>query len=161
MQRVQGWQSVAKATQNCIITEHSFAVIKHLNLFSLYGRNKSRLIKITMLCLWTSPPLNLSWHLGTSPRRTSQISRISLCVCMYTLLGNGWLKTLPRQRIHRLVALYAVRVVSKETLWVCLWITLSFLGNDSVNTFPRKRGVGVVDFYAVFVASNESPWNSC
>jgi hypothetical protein len=49
------------------------------------------------------------------------------------------------------------RVVSKESLWVCLCIPLSLLGNGSVNTFPRQRKiVGGFVFYAVRVVSKES-----
>jgi hypothetical protein len=79
--------------------------------------------------------------------------------------GNVSVKTLPRQRIHThasriivgRVLFCAVRVVSKESLWICLCIPLSFLGNGSVNTFPRQRGiVGGVVFYAVSVVSKES-----
>jgi hypothetical protein len=37
------------------------------------------------------------------------------------------------------VTFYAVRVLSKESLWVCLCISLPLLGNNSVKTFPRER----------------------
>jgi hypothetical protein len=71
---------------------------------------------ITMLCVY-DPPLStieyleeslwnlvcISWHLNLSERLTSQIPRISLCVCMCTplsLLSNGTLQMLPRQQIR-------------------------------------------------------------
>jgi hypothetical protein len=55
------------------------------------------------------------------------------------------------------VVFYAVRVVSKKSLWVCVCIPLSLLGNGSVNTFPRQREIaGDVVFYAVRVVSKES-----
>jgi hypothetical protein len=59
--------------------------------------------------------------------------------------------------IARTVVFYTVRVVSKESLWVCLCIPLSLLDNGSINTFPRQRKiVGGVIFYAVRVVSKES-----
>jgi hypothetical protein len=62
---------------------------------------------------------------------------------------------------------YAVRVLSKESLWVCLCILLSVSDNNSVNTFPQQRRiVGDVVFYAVRVVSKKSrllvsPRTSC
>jgi hypothetical protein len=55
------------------------------------------------------------------------------------------------------VVSYKVRVISKESLWVCLCIPSSLPGNGSVNTFPRQQRIveGVV-FYAVRVVSKES-----
>jgi hypothetical protein len=87
-------------------------------------------------------------------------SNQSVCLYVYPrllMLGNGSLHMFPRQRrIVGHVVLYAVRVVSKESLWVSLCILLSLLGNGSVNTFPLKRWiVGHVVFYAVHVVSNE------
>jgi hypothetical protein len=69
--------------------------------------------------------------------------------------------------IIRRIVFYAARVVSKESLWVCLCMSLWLLGKDSVNTFPRQRRiVGGVVFYAVRVVSKESrrlvlPRTSC
>jgi hypothetical protein len=55
------------------------------------------------------------------------------------------------------VILCAVRVLSMESLWVCLCIPLSLLGKNSVKTFPRQRRiVGGVVFYAVHDISKES-----
>jgi hypothetical protein len=59
-------------------------------------------------------------------------------------------------RIVGHVIFYAVRVLSKESLWVCLCIPLSLLDKESVNTFPRQRKiVWDVVFYAVLVLSKE------
>jgi hypothetical protein len=72
-----------------------------------------------------------------------------------------------KRRIVGCVVFYAVHVVSKESLRVCLCIPLSLLGNGSINTFPRQRGiVGGIVFYAVRVVSKESrrlvlPRTSC
>jgi hypothetical protein len=61
-----------------------------------------------------------------------------------------------RRTVGRFV-FYAVRVVSNESLWVCLCIPLSLVGNNSVKMFPRQRRiVGGVVFYAVHVVSRES-----
>jgi hypothetical protein len=47
---------------------------------------------------------------------------------------------LNNRRIIGYVAFYAVRALSKESLQVCLRITLSLLGNGWVNTFsPHRR----------------------
>jgi hypothetical protein len=55
------------------------------------------------------------------------------------------------------VVFYAVRVLSKESLGVCLCIPLPLLGNSSVNTFPRQwRIVTGAAFYAVRVISKKS-----
>jgi hypothetical protein len=57
------------------------------------------------------------------------------------------------------VVFYLVRVLSRESLWVCLCIPALLLGNSSVNTVPRQRRiVGGVVFYAVLVISKESRW---
>jgi hypothetical protein len=102
----------------------------------------------------------------------------SLCVSLLSLLCNGLVKSIPpfgaRQRfgIHvrmemiacnrRIVGhviFYAVRVLSKESLWVCLCIPLSLLGNNSVQTFPRQqRIVGGFAFYAVRVTWKGNRW---
>jgi hypothetical protein len=59
-------------------------------------------------------------------------------------------------RISGRIILSAVRVVSKESLWVRLCIPLLLLVNGSVNTFPRHRGnVGGVVYYAVHVVSKK------
>jgi hypothetical protein len=50
-----------------------------------------------------------------------------------------------------------IRVVSKESLWVCLCIPLSLLGNGSANIFLRQRIiVAVIVSFAVRVVSKES-----
>jgi hypothetical protein len=94
----------------------------------------------------------------------------SVCLHVYpflSLLGSGsgmclssrFLVTNTRnsRRIVGGVILYAVRVLSNESLCVCLPITLLLLGNGSVNTFLRQgRIVGGVVFYAVRFVSNDS-----
>jgi hypothetical protein len=65
------------------------------------------------------------------------------------------MNTLNNRRIVGCVILYAVRVLSKKSLWMCLCIPLSLLGNNSVNTLPRQRRIfGGVVFYAFRVVSN-------
>jgi hypothetical protein len=62
-----------------------------------------------------------------------------------------------QKRIVGRIIFYAVRVLSKESLWVYLCIPLSLLGINSVNTFPRqKRIVRSVVFYAVSVVLKNS-----
>jgi hypothetical protein len=75
----------------------------------------------------------------------------SLWVCMCKLPSNAAVKTFPRQRgTVGGIVFYAVRVVSMESLRVCLCIPLSLLDNGSVNTFRRQQGiVGGLVFYAV------------
>jgi hypothetical protein len=61
------------------------------------------------------------------------------------------------RRIVGRVIFSAVGVLSKERMWVCLCIPLSFPGNSTVKTFLRQRRiVGGVVFYAVPVVSKES-----
>jgi hypothetical protein len=61
------------------------------------------------------------------------------------------------RRIIGRVIFYAIRVLSKEGLWVCLHIPLSLLGNGSAKTFSwQRRTVGGVVFYAVHVVSKEN-----
>jgi hypothetical protein len=85
---------------------------------------------------------------------------------------NAYPKIIARQRLGREVpatkntrkirkivggvVFYAVRVVSKMSLWVCLYI-LSLLGNGLINTFSlRGRIVEGIVFYAVHIVSKES-----
>jgi hypothetical protein len=59
----------------------------------------------------------------------------------------------------KLIIFYKVPVLSKESLWINLYIPKSLLGNNSVKMFPRERRiVGGVVFYAVRVLSRESSW---
>jgi hypothetical protein len=92
---------------------------------------------------------------------------VSVCAALLSLLGKGSVKWIPpffaRQRqqykIVGRVIFYAVRVLSMESLWVSLCITLSLLRSNWVKTFPRQqRIVGGVVFYAVRVVSKESRW---
>jgi hypothetical protein len=61
------------------------------------------------------------------------------------------------RRIVGSFVFYTVRIVSKQSLWVCQCITLSLQGKGSVNTFPWQRGIveGVI-LYAIHVVSKES-----
>jgi hypothetical protein len=85
-----------------------------------------------------------------------------LSVSLHSVLGNGWVNvptatnTRNNSRIVGRVIFYAVRVIPKGSLWVCLCIPPSLLGNNSVNTFPRQWRIGGVVFYAVRVVSKES-----
>jgi hypothetical protein len=99
---------------------------------------------------------------------------VSVCATLLSLQSNGSVKYIPhlgsRQRIGKQVPkamntrinriagrviFYAVRVLSKESLWVCLRIPLMLLGNNSVTTFPRQRRIGGIVFYAVRVVSKD------
>jgi hypothetical protein len=131
-----------------------------LAYFPYFVKIKVRLWDRLAVCVYI-PLLNLNaW---TSLYETRYVNRstwshllppISLCVCTsmcipLSLLGND---TVPYQRIQaRNVGsfdLYSVRVVSKESLWVCLVNPLLLLSNGTVNTFPRHRIiVGSVDFH--------------
>jgi hypothetical protein len=97
----------------------------------------------------------------------------SVCVCMWLV------KCIPpfgaRQRLGKRVLLatntrnsikivgrvifYAVHVLPKESLWVCLCIPLLLIGNSSVKLFPSQRRIvrGVI-FCAVHVLPKESLW---
>jgi hypothetical protein len=101
---------------------------------------------------------------------------VSVCISLLSLQGNGSFKSSPpfgaRQRLgkqvpsatnirnNRIVGpvlFYAVRVLSKESVWVSLCLPLSLLGKNSVKTFPpERRIIGAVVFYAVLVVSKES-----
>jgi hypothetical protein len=69
------------------------------------------------------------------------------CICIPLIIPRQQLgkHVPPAKKSHKnrgivgRVVFYAVRVVSKKSLWVYLCIPLSLLGNDSVNTFPRQR----------------------
>jgi hypothetical protein len=101
---------------------------------------------------------------------------VSVFVSLLSLQGNGSVKCIPHfgarhrlgkhfpaakstrdnRRIFGLVIFCAVRVFSKESMWVSLCIPLSFLGNNSVKTFSRQSGtVGRLVFYADRVVSKE------
>jgi hypothetical protein len=115
---------------------------------------------------WTSlyKTWYISWQLSPSQRRLYK-SLPSVCVCMCIPL------IVVRQRFGRHitaatntgnrrfvggVVLYAIRAVSKESLWTCLCIPQSLLGNESVNTFPRQRRiVGSVVLHHIHVLSKE------
>jgi hypothetical protein len=101
---------------------------------------------------------------------------VSVCVCFILLLRNGSVKcflpfcarqlldkhvpaatnTLNNRSIVGQVSFYAVHVLSKESLWVCLPIPLSLLGNVSVQNFPRQQRIVGIAFCAVRVVSKGS-----
>jgi hypothetical protein len=51
--------------------------------------------------------------------------------------------TCNNRRIVGYVVFYAVLVISKESLWICLFIPLSLLGNSLVNTFLHNKELEV------------------
>jgi hypothetical protein len=97
---------------------------------------------------------------------------VSVCASRPSFQGNGLGKCVPSfggrhrlgkhvpeatitghsRRIIGPVIFCAVRVLSKENLWVCLCIFPSLLVNNLVKTFPRQRRIvaGVV-FYVVHI----------
>jgi hypothetical protein len=89
-------------------------------------------------------------------------------VCLYiplSMLGNGSVNTLPRQRIHKTKIFWtlvfsAVRAMSKESLWVGVYASLLLLSNNSVETFLRqytkRKHFGPIVFSAVRAVSKES-----
>jgi hypothetical protein len=86
---------------------------------------------------------------------------ISLCVCMCILSSKGSVKRYrgneyarKNGRIVGRIVFFAVRVVSKESLWVCVCIPLKLLGNGSVKTFPRQRRIvgGAVCYVVHFLS---------
>jgi hypothetical protein len=97
-----------------------------------------------------------------------------MCILL-SLLGEGSVKgislSIARQRLGKLVPalkntshnrivgrviFYSVRVLTKESLWVSLCISLSLLGNNTMKIFPLQRIVGGVIFYSVRVISKKS-----
>jgi hypothetical protein len=112
---------------------------------------------------------------------------VSACVSLLLLLGNDSVKCIPpfgaRQRLGKHVPtatntsndkrtvgrfiFYMVRVLTRESLWVCLCIPVSLLGKESVKMFLLQRRIfGDVFFYEVRVVIKESrrlvlPRTSC
>jgi hypothetical protein len=130
------------------------------------------------LCVCVSPSNNFwmpepvfmkhgMYFMATEPISTAYFLNppISLCVGMFIppivarqRLGKHVPAAKDTRNSRRIghVIFYAVRVLPKETLWVCLCIPLSLLGNKSVKTFPRERWIsGGVVFYTVRVVSKE------
>jgi hypothetical protein len=94
---------------------------------------------------------------------------VCMYVCMYvhpsnSLLGNSSVKRYHgneyRRNTTRIVwrlIFCAIRVLSMESLWVCLCIPLSSLFNNSVKLFPHHwRIYGGINLYAVLVESKEN-----
>jgi hypothetical protein len=156
------------------------AVLLGVSLLPLFLKSKSRLMRLPCcLCvyLYVYPPVNflmpepisvkLRMHtMAPEPLSTAYfINPISLCACICIppiVTRQRLSKHFPaatnthNRRIGRVV-FCAVRVVSKESLWVCLCISLSLLGNGLVNTFLRQRRIGGgFVFYAVRVVLKES-----
>jgi hypothetical protein len=114
--------------------------------------------------------------MANEPIWTSWIPHINLCVCLCIPFSGARQRlsnhvpaatNTHNRRIVGHVVFCAVRVSSKESLWVSMCISLSLLGNNSVKTFPSQRRIvdGVI-FYAVLVVSNASrllvlPRTSC
>jgi hypothetical protein len=74
-----------------------------------------------------------------------------------SLLGSNSINTFLRQsRIVGGAVFYAVRVVSDESLWVCLCILLSLLDTSSVYTVLRQRKILGGVSYSVRVVSKDS-----
>jgi hypothetical protein len=106
--------------------------------------------------------MRVSWHPSPFQQRTSQILHISLCACMCILhfvAGQRLGKRVPtaknsrNRRIVGRVIFYAVRTVSKESLWVCLyrcWVTTQHKRSRGMKNFLRCR------FLCVHVVSKEN-----
>jgi hypothetical protein len=101
-------------------------------------------------------------HLNGVYHKSLSSVYVSIYVFLLSLLGNSTVNTLPRQRTNATTEellcasfFYAVLVVWKESLWICV-SPLSLLGNNSVNTFPLQRTVICIVFYAVLVVSKQS-----
>jgi hypothetical protein len=130
--------------------------------------------------IMTAEPISTSHFINPSHQ--------SMCLCiLLTLQGNGAVNCItPFGTMQRLgkrvpatrnirnnriivgrVIFYTVRILPKESLWVCLCIPLLLLGKNSVKTFPRQRKIiGSAVFYVVRVVSKEStllvlPVTSC
>jgi hypothetical protein len=119
----------------------------------------------------------ISWQLSPSQLLTSKIPPITLCVymCSPPIIARQRLckhvpattNTRSNRKIVGRIIFYAIRVLSTESLWVCLCIPLLLIGNNSVKTSSHQRRIvrGVV-FYAARVASKDSrrlvlPRTSC
>jgi hypothetical protein len=87
---------------------------------------------------------------------------VSVCLSLLSLLGNGWVKTFARQRIHATIeelldASFSVRSVSYQKRVFGSVYPLTLLGNNSVKIYPRRRRLvlGVV-FCALRLLSKKS-----
>jgi hypothetical protein len=116
-------------------------------------------------------------HLNDVHHKSLPLVCVSVCVSLLSLKGNGSVKYFPpfgarqrlgkhvpaatntrwNRRIIERVIFYTARVLSKDSLWVCLCIPLPLLGKTSVKTFSRQQRIlGGVVFYAVHVLSKEN-----
>jgi hypothetical protein len=120
-----------------------------------------------ILCVFVSPCINLwmpepifmklgMYIMAPEPILTASLPSVCVSLCVSLLSRQQHSKhvpaatnTLNNNRIGRVV-FYAVRVASKESLWVCLCISMSLLGNGSVSTFPQQQKiVGGVFFWGL------------
>jgi hypothetical protein len=158
-----------------------------ITILFIFWKNKSRvMISTCCLCVWESPlSVFKAWAnlykiwctLAPEPillHKSRSSVFVPVCKSLLSLLGNGLVNTFPWQRIHATIELLnasfsmrSIYVLSKVTLWVCLFIPLLLLGNNYLKMFPRQRKiVGGVVFYTVHVISKESmrwilPRTSC
>jgi hypothetical protein len=121
-------------------------------------------IPLSIECLYQSLWNFECLYHGTWVNLNGVLHKFLSCLCIPTIIARQRLgRHIPvamNTRNNRIIVggivFYTVRVVSKESLRVCLWIILWLLGNGSVNTSPRQRRiVGGVVFYAVCVVSKK------
>jgi hypothetical protein len=112
--------------------------------------------------IWNVRLYHDTWaHLSGVLHKSLPSVCVSVCVSLLLLQGSGSVKCIPpydarkrlgkhvpaatntrnNRRIVGCVISYAVRVLSKESLWVSLCIPLLLLGNNTVKTFPRQRRI--------------------
>jgi hypothetical protein len=109
-----------------------------------------------------SPPLHQVLNAWTNPAYfMNPLPSVSvfLCVSLHSVLGNGSVKTFPRQRIHATMKNcwdMSFSVWSVYQRRVCGSISLSLLGNTSAKTFPPQQGIVGDVFCVVRVVSKES-----
>jgi hypothetical protein len=75
---------------------------------------------------------------------------VSECISFLSLLGKCPVNCIPlfiaTQRLVKHVPAAMItrrnrKIVSRVSLWICLYIPLWLLGNNSVKTFPRQRRI--------------------
>jgi hypothetical protein len=85
---------------------------------------------------------------------------VFVCVSSLSLVGNGFVKSSPRQRIHETKNCWTCCLLSGPCIKgvrVGLCLLLSLRGNGSVNTYPRQLLiVGGVVLCEVHVVSEEN-----
>jgi hypothetical protein len=136
-----------------------------ITIFSLRLRIPLSTFESLNQSLWNS--VCVLWNLSPCQRRTSLIPPLAcvfVCVSLQSFQGNGSVKFIPpfyaKQRLGRhlptakntsyntrivgRLIFYAVFVLSKGSLWVCLCILLRLLGNNSVKTFSKEKLLAVL-----------------